>query len=166
MRINDGGSGVYTLPPPPPPQKQNTSQSVDVTTTVHATSATTMTPQQRVDAAVAKYDAAVKGGDKTAIAQAQQEVYAAVRGEVAPQVDQANANIPPQYRTPTDPQMLLQIFTQNVIGPSGSTLLLHPNRLVARWLSGKIQCGHVNGSQKPVRPLVLVLERAVCTAIS
>lgn len=105
MRIDDGGSAVYTLPPPPPPPKQNTSPSVDVATTAHTTSATTMTPQQRVDAAVAKYGAAVKAGDKTAIAQAQQEVYAAVRGEIGPQVDRANANIPPQYRTPTDPQI-------------------------------------------------------------
>ena len=85
MRIDDGGSAVYTLPPPPPPPKQNTSPSVDVATAAHTTSATTMTPQQRVDAAVAKYGAAVKGGDKTAIAQAQQEVYAAVRGEIGPQ---------------------------------------------------------------------------------
>lgn len=104
MRIDDGGSAVRLPPPPPPPPppKQDTSQTDDVAA---PKANTAQTPQQRVDAAVAKYDAAVKSGDQTAIAQAQTEVYAAVRDEIKPQVDQANAHIPAQYQPSSDSQV-------------------------------------------------------------
>jgi hypothetical protein len=108
MRIDDGGSSVYTPAQhslPPPQQQQNTAQAAADIKTTAPSKAAVQTPQQRVDAAVARYDAAVKGGDETAIAQAQQEVNAAVRGEIGPQVDQANANIPPRYQSAPGPQI-------------------------------------------------------------
>jgi hypothetical protein len=108
MRIDDGGSSVYAFTQhslPPPPQQQNTAQAAADIKATAPSSTVVQTPQQRVDAAVAKYDAAVKGGDETAITQAQQEVYAAVRSEIGPQVDQANANIPPQYQSAPGPQI-------------------------------------------------------------
>lgn len=63
------------------------------------------TPQQRVSQAVAEYDTAVKSHDGTAILSARQAVFAAVAGEIGPQVDQANAHIPPEFQPNTADQI-------------------------------------------------------------
>src|SRR5688572_14883107 len=82
-----------------------------------------LTPQQKVDQAVGKYEAAVKTGDQAAIDRAKQEVFAAVREEIGPQIARANANVPVQYRTPIDQQ----------INSYGNAILnRHPNSPVAQ----------------------------------
>ena len=63
------------------------------------------TPQHRTDQAVSEYDQAVASGDNARIAKAKQGVYAAVRGEIGPQIDAANAHIPADFQTPADQQI-------------------------------------------------------------